>query len=218
MNVNNASQTSSSSPPATRGSQELGKDQFMRLMLTQLQNQDPTAPADNQQMIAQMAQFSTLELMQRTDRTMSALLMAQAASNQQQAIGLVGKEVVTKAESIEFKAGEELPQIQMQLPEKTKALDISIVDESGKEIRRIKAGSQEAGPFSLTWDGRDDSGKPVPDGKYSVRVNAIGASGEALDVSPEQVFHVDGIIFEDGVARIRAGGRILSMNEIVEVR
>jgi len=214
MNVNNVSQTSSSPPPATRGSQELGKDQFMRLMLTQLQNQDPTAPADNQQMIAQMAQFSTLELMQRTDRTMSALLMAQAASNQQQAIGLVGKDVVT----IDLKAGGESPRIQMQLPEKTSALDITIVDESGKEVRRIKAGSQEAGPFGLTWDGKDDSGNPLPDGKYTVKVNAIGVDGDVLDVSPEEVLRVDGVLFEDGIARIRAGDRIFGMNEVVEVR
>jgi len=218
MNVNNVSSTSSSPPPATRGSQELGKDQFMRLMLTQLQNQDPTAPADNQQMIAQMAQFSTLELMQRTDRTMSALLMAQAASNQQQAIGLVGKDVVISAETIDFKAGGESPQIQMQLPEKTSALDIVIVDESGKEVRRIKAGSQEAGPFAVTWDGRDDSGKPVPDGKYSVKINAIGTGGDVLDVSPEEVLRVEGIIFENGIARIRAGDRVFGMNEVVEVR
>jgi flagellar basal-body rod modification protein FlgD len=218
MNVNNVSQTSSSPPPATRGSQELGKDQFMRLMLTQLQNQDPTAPADNQQMIAQMAQFSTLELMQRTDRTMSALLMAQAASNQQQAIGLVGKDVVIGADTIDLKAGDESPRIQMQLPEKTSALDITIVDESGKEVRRIKAGSQEAGPFGLTWDGKDDSGNPLPDGKYTVKVNAIGVDGDVLDVSPEEVLRVDGVLFEDGIARIRAGDRIFGMNEVVEVR
>lgn len=218
MNVNNVSGTSSSYAPPTRGSQELGKDQFMRLMLTQLQHQDPTAPADNQQMIAQMAQFSTLELMQSTHRTMSALLMAQAASNQQQAIGLVDKDIVINAENIDLKAGEDHPRIQMQLPDKTAALDITIVDESGKEVRRIKAGSQEAGPFSVTWDGKDDSGKQLPDGKYSVRINAVGTDGEVLNVTPEEVFTVDGIIFEDGIARIRAGSRIFDMSEVVEVR
>ncbi len=218
MSVNNVSPMSSSPPPATRGSQELGKDQFMRLMLTQLQNQDPTAPADNQQMIAQMAQFSTLELMQRTDRTMSALLMAQAASNQQQAIGLVGKDVVLSAETIDLKTGGESPRIQMQLPEKTSALDIVIVDGSGKEVRRIKAGSQEAGPFAVAWDGKDDSGNPLPDGKYTVKVNAIGVDGEVLDVSPEEVLRVEGVLFEDGIARIRAGDRVFGMNEVVEVR
>ena len=122
--VSNAPSTSTA--PATRGSQELGKDQFMRLMLTQMQNQDPTAPMDNQQMIAQMAQFSTLELMQRTEQIMSAQLMAQAAANQQQAIGLVGKNVVTKADTIELSSTGERPEISMQLPERSSALTVTI--------------------------------------------------------------------------------------------
>ena len=219
MDISGATRTSSSpTAPATRGSQELGKDQFMRLMLTQMQNQDPTAPVDNQQMIAQMAQFSTLELMQRTEQTMSALLMAQAAANQQQAISLVGKDVVTKAETIELSSSGDPPLVAMQLPEKTSALDITILDENGKEVRHIKAGSQPAGPFQLPWDGRDDNGNRLPDGKYTVRVNAINSQGEDMNVSPESVFHVDGILFEDGIARIRAGDRILSMSDVVEVR
>jgi flagellar basal-body rod modification protein FlgD len=219
MDISGAVRTqSSSTTPVTRGSQELGKDQFMRLMLTQMQNQDPTAPVDNQQMIAQMAQFSTLELMQRTEQTMSALLMAQAASNQQQAISLVGKDVVIKADEIDVKRDETPPPISMQLPEATSALDITIVDENGKEVRHIKAGSQAAGPFSVAWDGRDDNGNPVPEGKYKVRVNAINKDGKDMSVEPERVFHVDGILFEDGIARIRTGDRILSMSDVVEVR
>jgi flagellar basal-body rod modification protein FlgD len=219
MDISGATRTqSSSSAPATRGSQELGKDQFMRLMLTQMQNQDPTAPVDNQQMIAQMAQFSTLELMQRTEQTMSALLMAQAASNQQQAISLVGKDVVTRADTIDLERAGEPPTISMQLPEATSALDITIVDENGKEVRHIKAGTQPAGPFSVGWDGRDDNGKQLPDGKYTVKVNAINKDGKDMSVEPEMVFHVDGILFEDGIARIRAGDRILSMSDVVEVR
>jgi flagellar basal-body rod modification protein FlgD len=207
-----------SSQPATRGSQELGKDQFLRLMMTQMQNQDPTAPMDNQQMIAQMAQFSTLEIMQRSEQTMSSLLVAQAAANQQSAINLVGRNVVTKSDSLTLTSGQDNPQIAMQLPEKTKALDIVIVDKNGKEVRHIKAGAQEAGPFSVPWDGRDDNGNRLPDGEYSVRVNAINEQGKDMGVNPEQVFHVDGVIFENGIARIRTGDTTLSMSEVVEVR
>lgn len=214
--VSNAPSTSTA--PATRGSQELGKDQFMRLMLTQMQNQDPTAPVDNQQMIAQMAQFSTLELMQRTEQIMSSQLMAQAAANQQQAIGLVGKNVVTKADSIELSSTGERPEISMQLPERSSALTVTIVDKEGREVRHINAGVQDAGPFAVPWDGRDDNGNPLPDGEYTVKVNAINSQGKDMGVEPESVFHVDGIVFKDGIARIRAGDRLLSMSDIVEVR
>lgn len=204
--------------PATRGSQELGKDQFMRLMLTQMQNQDPTAPMDNQQMIAQMAQFSTLELMQRSEQTMSALLVAQAASNQQQAIGLIDKSVVTQSDSLDLTAAGGPVPISMQLPEKTSALDIVILDEKGNEVRHLKAGSQKAGEFTVPWDGRDDNGNRLPEGKYSVRITAIDQQGKDMGIKPQQVFHVDAVTFENGVAQLRCGDRMLQMNEIVEVR
>jgi flagellar basal-body rod modification protein FlgD len=204
--------------PATRGSQELGKDQFMRLMLTQMQNQDPTAPMDNQQMIAQMAQFSTLEIMQRSEQTMSALLVAQAASNQQSAINLIDKNVVTQSDKLDLtSAGGPVP-ISMQLPQQTSALDVVILDDKGNEVRHIKAGAQKAGEFTVPWDGRDDNGNRLPEGKYSVRINAIDQQGKDMGVMPQQVFHVDAVTFEDGIAHLRCGDRTLEMNEIVEVR
>ncbi|MBM4057267.1 MAG: hypothetical protein FJ137_01980 [Deltaproteobacteria bacterium] len=212
------SASSGATAPATRGSQELGKDQFMRLMLTQMQNQDPTSPMDNQQMIAQMAQFSTLEIMQRSEQTMSALLVAQAAANQQQAITLIDKQVVTQSDSLDLKAGDGPVPISMQLPEETSALDVVIVDENGNEVRHMKVGQQKAGQFDMSWDGRDDSGNRLPEGKYSVRINAINKAGDDMGVKPQQVFHVDAVTFVDGVAQLRCGDRVLSMNEIVEVR
>jgi flagellar basal-body rod modification protein FlgD len=212
------SASSAGTAPATRGSQELGKDQFMRLMLTQMQNQDPTAPMDNQQMIAQMAQFSTLELMQRSEQTMSALLVAQAASNQQQAINLIDKSVVTQSDRLELTAtGGPVP-ISMQLPQQTSALDIVILDENGNEVRNMKAGVQQAGEFTVPWDGRDNNGNRLPEGKYTVRITAIDQQGKDMGVKPQQVFHVDAVTFEDGIARLRCGDRTLAMNEIVEVR
>ncbi len=190
----------------------------MRLMLTQMQHQDPTAPMDNQQMIAQMAQFSTLEIMQRSEQTMSALLVAQAAANQQSAINLIGKSVVTQSDTVEVTAGGGPVPISMQLPEPTSALDIVIVDDKGNEVRHLKAGAQKAGQFDVSWDGRDDNGNPLPPGKYSVRINAINQQGEDMGVMPQQVFAVDAVTFKDGVAQLRCGDRVLSMNEIVEVR
>jgi flagellar basal-body rod modification protein FlgD len=210
--------SSAETAPATRGSQELGKDQFMRLMMTQMQNQDPTSPMDNQQMIAQMAQFSTLEIMQRSEQTMSALLVAQAAANQQSAINLIGKSVVTQSDTLELtSSGGPLP-ISMQLPEPASAVDIVIVDDKGNEVRHLKTGTQKAGQFDVSWDGRDDNGNLLPKGEYSVRINAIDQQGNDMEVKPQQLFYVDAVTFQDGVAQLRCGDRTLSMNEIVEVR
>jgi flagellar basal-body rod modification protein FlgD len=83
-------------PPTTAdatGSNSLGQNDFMKLLLAQLANQDPTAPQDDQAFVAQLAQFAQLEASQGTNSRLDTLVSAQAASQQTQAVGFIGKSV-----------------------------------------------------------------------------------------------------------------------------
>src|SRR5437762_11024181 len=83
-------------PPTTAdriGSDKLGKDEFLKLLMAQLANQDPTAPTDNQAFVAQLAQFAGLEAAQGTNSRLDTLLMAEASSNQTAAVSFIGKNV-----------------------------------------------------------------------------------------------------------------------------
>src|SRR4051794_18936252 len=85
--------TGGTTTPKTQGSDKLGKDEFLRLLMAQMGSQDPTAPTDSSQFVAQLAQFSQLELQQNTNDTLQNLLIGQAATQQSQVINLVGKDV-----------------------------------------------------------------------------------------------------------------------------
>ena len=89
----------------TRGSSKLGKDEFLKLMMAQLAQQDPTAPSDSNAFVAQLAQFTSLEQMQNVNSTLESLLIGQASQNNSGAVGLVGKDVLYKTDKIPPGAG-----------------------------------------------------------------------------------------------------------------
>src|SRR5882757_9585209 len=92
-------------PPAAHGSNKLGKDQFLQLLMAQLSHQDPTSPADGNAFVAQLAQFASLEMAQNTNSNLEHLLAGQAAGNQTSALGLVGKQVVFRTDQLTLTAG-----------------------------------------------------------------------------------------------------------------
>jgi len=85
-------------PADAHGSNKLGKDQFLQLLMAQLSHQDPTSPADGNAFVAQLAQFASLEMAQNTNSNLEQLLAGQAAGNQTSALGLVGKQVVFRTD------------------------------------------------------------------------------------------------------------------------
>src|SRR5213076_3542955 len=88
------------------GSSALGKDEFLKLMMAQLSQQDPTAPSDSNAFVAQLAQFSSLEQMQNVNSTLQSLLVGQASQNNTGAINLVGKDVRYKTDQITLEQGQ----------------------------------------------------------------------------------------------------------------
>src|SRR3954453_6938826 len=86
--------------PKTAGSSALGKDEFVKLLLTQLAHQDPTSPMDSQAFVAQLAQFAQVELASNANSDLERMLIGQAAAQQTSVVGLVGKDVVWKSDAI----------------------------------------------------------------------------------------------------------------------
>src|SRR4051812_22477924 len=97
-----------------QGSSKLGKDEFLKLMMAQLAQQDPTAPSDSNAFVAQLAQFTILEQMQNVNSSLESLLIGQASANNNSAINLVGKEILYKTDEITLEKGE-LPSTTAQL-------------------------------------------------------------------------------------------------------
>jgi len=188
--ANAASAAASTASVANADSEQ----RFLKLLVTQLNNQDPLNPMENAELTSQLAQMSTVSGIEKLNSTLSGLV-SQTGSNQVlQAASLIGYNVLSPGNTIATKAPEEGkdPAVQafaVQLPGTAADVEIKIVDASGKTVRTIDAGGMTEGVNAVTWDGKDDAGNVVPAGSYKFTVAASngGAAVEATALTFAQV-------------------------------
>jgi len=166
----------------------LGKDAFLNLLIAQLNNQDPLAPQGNSEFIAQLAQFSQVEGLQKLDERLNALLLQQQSAQALQAASLVGKQVLLAADTAQVDTAQPFKG-NVQLPLGSERVQVEVYDEQGHLLRRIELGQQKAGEVSFEWDGKDDEGKTLPAGKYrfSAKASYEGGERELYTLLPAQV-------------------------------
>lgn len=204
------------SSDATRGSSALGKDQFVKLLMAQLQNQDPTSPVDSQAFVAQLAQFSSLEQLQGVSSRLDALVLAQAASNQTQTATLVGKDVLFKTDAVELPAVGGTT-VAGELAGKASSITVTITDADGKTVRTLTLGPADEGPIEIPWDGRDEAGVPLPEGEYKVKLAAADGEGKAVDISSRGKGRVAGVSFANGYPELMVDGRKVKLSDVLEI-
>lgn len=152
------------------------QERFLTLLVTQLQNQDPLNPMDNDQITSQVAQLSTVTGINQLNETLLALSGQLDVSQSMQASALIGKEILVPGADIRVGTGEAGTQIThfgMELLSPAAAVKVNIMDNAGKVVRTIELENHSSGVHSLQWDGQDDTGATVPDGRYTVQVLAF---------------------------------------------
>lgn len=162
-----------------RQADSLGQADFLKLMTTQLQNQDPLKPLESNEFLGQIAQFSTVSGIQGLQDSFTALSSSLTSSQSLQASGLVGRGVLYPSD-IGYLDGEAGLSGGVEL-DSAGALVVEIVDASGQVVRRMDYGTQPAGTSYFNWDGKDASGEPLPSGSYAMRatINRGGATEAA---------------------------------------
>jgi flagellar basal-body rod modification protein FlgD len=198
------------------GSNTMGKDEFLKLMMAQLSQQDPTAPSDSNAFVAQLAQFSSLEQMQNVNSSLQSLLVGQASQNNTGAINLVGKDVLYKTDQLTLEAGQ-TPTASAKLGSEAAEVTATITDSTGKIVRTIKLGAQPAGDVEVKWDGREESGNTAKPGTYTVSITAKDSKGNLVDVEQRATGRVTGVSFEKGYPEAILGEQRLKMSDIVEI-
>ena len=150
---------------------ELEKDQFLELLVAQMNNQDPLSPQENGEFIAQLAQFSTVEGIGNLNTSMESLLSGYQSSQALQASSMVGRTVIVPADQavVDTEAGLEG---QLALQQNSTNVFVNIYDQAGSLVKTINLGSQEAGMHDFTWDGTDASGNLAEPGIYTVEAMA----------------------------------------------
>lgn len=201
---------------ATAASKTMGKDAFLKLLITQLQHQDPLNPADSTEFTSQLAQFSSLEQLSNVNDNLADLKLYQASSNNAQAVSFIGKDIVSKGKSLQVKSGQPVA-CEFELKAAAKRVAVSIYDATGNFVKDIQATALSAGKQSLSWDAKDRNGNTVPDGAYSFEVQAEGATGEKLDVTTYSKGTVTGVTFEDGITYLIVGRSKVAIGDVTQV-
>jgi flagellar basal-body rod modification protein FlgD len=152
-------------------SNDLGKNEFLELLVTQLNNQNPLEPQENGEFIAQLAQFSTVEGVEKLNSSMETMLSGYQSSQALQASSLVGRKVIVPTDKAVVDTSETF-KASLVLPTSSSNVAVNIYDSAGTVVNRINMGQQEAGNVSFMWDGKDSSGKTLPPGTYKFEAQA----------------------------------------------
>jgi flagellar basal-body rod modification protein FlgD len=166
--------------PQQAARQSLGQEDFLRLMTTQLQNQDPFKPMENGEFLGQIAQFSTVSGIQELQSSFATLASSLSANQTLQAATLVGRSVLVPSDSAWLAQGEEM-RAAAYAPSSGQII-VDIVDAGGQTVRSLDLGTQPGGIASFTWDGTDSSGNAAAEGAYTLRARLVqGSSQTALE-------------------------------------
>jgi flagellar basal-body rod modification protein FlgD len=198
----------------TAGDPNLGKDEFVQLLMAQLSNQDPTQPQDSHEFVAQLAQFANVELAQQQSAQLEALLVAQAANNQTATTQLVGKEVLYMADQITVSSGS-TPEIVLDLEGHAQNVRVTLTDEAGNVYQQEPMSNVSGGRTTFTPLDRD--GQPLPPGTYKIKVEADDGKGNGVNVVTAIRAHVDGVTFTEGYPQLLVGGIKLNLADVIEV-
>lgn len=194
----------------------MNKDDFLKLFVTQLQNQDPLNPQDGTQFISQLAQLTQVEQAYNTNSNLQNMLNQGSNSATLAAVTLIGKQVEALGSQLELKTGSPTT-IQYKLESAADQVTVSVVDQSGKVVRTLTGGSTGAGAGSVTWDGTDDAGAQLPAGAYSFGVSAKTASGSNVAAMGLVRGKVDGVDMSGASPVLSIGALKLKLSEVTSV-
>lgn len=155
---------------------ELGKNEFMELMIAQLKNQNPLEPQDNGDFIAQLAQFSSLEETQKLSSSVNDVVGQFRSTQALQASAMVGRTVLVPSQSGILGAEGEVKGA-VSVPASTSSLRVSVVNPAGERIRQIDMGPSQPGQASFVWDGKNGDGEQMPAGPYQIVAEASYPGG-----------------------------------------
>ena len=187
--------------PSARSDSDLGRQDFLRLMLAQLRNQDPFNPLENQEFLGQMAQISTATGIEGLQQNLASSTNALAENQALQAASLVGRDVLVPGQQLQFD-GDSPARMAVELPPGAQNATLTISDAAGETVARLPV-SGTGGRATVAWDGTDEQGNSVEPGTFSVEAS-YEFQGESVAAQPLIWSRIDSVALD--------GGRGISLN------
>ncbi len=189
---------------------KIGKDAFFKMLVAQMQNQDPLNPIDGRDFAAQLAQFSSLERLDNINGQLKSMNLYQASLNNAQSINLIGKQVTAKGNVIKVDGAS--TDLTYNLSRDAEKVEIKIYNEDGKLVDTLEFKGQKMGKNSVTWD---SSG--VSSGNYTFDVTAVDADDGNVDVSTMTTGPVNGVAFKKGSPYLSINGQEIPFGDVISV-
>jgi len=191
-------------------------ESFLKLLTTQLQNQDPTSPMDADQFTQQLVQFSGVEQQIKSNDTLAELANLMKADQLSNSAGYLGAEV--EANGDVFRLGQDgVAKLHYDLEEPASSVILKITDELGRVVA-LESGEVSAGRHSMTWDGLGDDGVQRSEGSFKVEVLAEDAAGAAVAASTMIGGVVDGVELDGAETLLSVDGVLMAMHQISAIR
>jgi len=210
--VNNTTDTTAMALAQTgAGSAQGLQDRFLTLLVTQLKNQDPLNPMENAELTSQLAQISTVEGITNLKNTLLAISGQIDVSQSMNAVAMIGKGVLIPGGKISLgtDAGDPAKRVAtpfgVDLQGDAAKVTVKILDASGAVVRIFELGEQETGVLTLDWDGTNDGGQALVDGKYTVNVSATDADGKKVQAETLTYGKVNSVSYSTDGLRLDLG-------------
>ncbi|MDF1876292.1 flagellar hook capping protein [Sulfurimonas sp. SAG-AH-194-L11] len=193
----------------------LGKDDFLKLLLVQLQYQDPTAPTDSETILNQTSQLAALESTQNTTNALEKLSASLASSQQFSTIAAIGKTADLGSDSIAYTEGSSST-FEVYFPNSVEQGIVNITNEEGSIVGTLDLGTNPAGVYQFTWDGLDAAGNAAASGIYSVNASYTDQDGNAQQTRLG-AYPIESMRFENGETLVKVGSSYVPLENIVEI-
>lgn len=203
-----------------KGKSNLGKDDFMNLMIAQLKHQDPLNPMDGTEFSAQLAQFSSLEqlsnLNEYVKQSIDANYYLTQSINNALTANLIGKQVKLSASDFQNK-GQEKINLGYNLNAEASIVKVNIYNENNVLVKTIEETGLKAGEHKLSWDFTDNNGDKLPEGGYHIEIEAKGLNGEELTAESFIWGKIDGVRFSETGSLLVVDNSEYDLASILEV-
>ena len=193
----------------------LDKDDFMTLLLVELQNQDPTEPMDSEKILTQTSQLATLEATENTNKALEDLAISLGTANQFSTISAIGKAADLGSNAIIYDEGT-TSSFEVYFPSDIEQGSVQVLNSSGEVVQTLPVGTNSSGVYQFDWDGLDSSGNPADSGLYYITASYTDPDGNDLETRLG-AYPIESVRFEDGQTLVKVGSSYVSLENIVEV-
>lgn len=217
MAIASATATTPAAQVASASAQQFSKDYntFLKMLTTQLQNQDPLEPMDTKDFTQQLVQYSSVEQAIRSNDKLEKILATQQSNATSAALGYLGKMVDAEGDQILLRDG--TAGFQYIAETDPAKVSVQILDKLGRTVRTLD-GQADKGLQNMTWDGRDANGNSVPEGYYAIKVTGYDASENPTALNTIVSGPVTGVGEENGEIMLTVNDLPIQANKIVAVR